>query len=85
MKAAAVRQLVDAGYTPVSAMQAVQDGDLTILEHSGLYSVQLQPPQPNGPAPVGERRRPPGWGDGAESDRVAATSGTQRLDERCIR
>lgn len=50
MKASAVRQLVDAGYTPESAMQAVQDGDLTILEHSGLYSVQLQPPQPNGPA-----------------------------------
>ena len=39
-----IRTLVDAGYTPETAVQAVVAGDMTLLEHSGLYSVQLQPP-----------------------------------------
>lgn len=43
MQAAAIRQLVDSGYTPESVVSAVTAGDLSLLEHSGLYSVQLQP------------------------------------------
>lgn len=43
-KASAIRQLTDAGYTWESAVQAVVTGDMTVLKHSGLYSVQLQPP-----------------------------------------
>lgn len=42
VQAAAIRQLVDAGYDPASAVAAVQAGDLSQLQHSGLYSVQLQ-------------------------------------------
>ncbi len=42
-KASAIRQLTDAGYTWESAVQAVVTGDMTVLRHSGLYSVQLQP------------------------------------------
>lgn len=38
-----IRQLTDAGFTPDSAVAAVETGDFTQLEHSGLYSVQLQP------------------------------------------
>ena len=44
--AVTLRQLVDAGYDPDSAVAAVTAGDFSMLtgKHSGLYSVQLQPP-----------------------------------------
>ena len=35
---------VRAGYTPASVAKAVKSGDLSVLEHTGLFSVQLQPP-----------------------------------------
>lgn len=38
-----IHTLVAAGYKPDSAVDAVTSGDLSKLEHSGLYSVQLQP------------------------------------------
>jgi phage portal protein BeeE len=51
--AAAIRTLTDAGYRPETVVDAVTANDLGRLEHTGLYSVQLQPPQPNQPvAPV---------------------------------
>jgi phage portal protein BeeE len=37
------------GFTPESAVAAVNAQDITLLRHSGLTSVQLQPPNPNGP------------------------------------
>ncbi|HET6638596.1 MAG TPA: phage portal protein [Gemmatimonadota bacterium] len=40
----AVKTFVDAGYTPESARDAVSANDMTLLVHSGLISVQLQPP-----------------------------------------
>jgi phage portal protein BeeE len=43
-KASAIRQLTDAGYTWETSVQAVVTGDMTVLRHSGLYSVQLQAP-----------------------------------------
>lgn len=43
-RASAVRTLLDAGFTPESAVAAVDGNDLTVLEHSGWYSVQLQKP-----------------------------------------
>jgi hypothetical protein len=43
-EAATIRQLVDAGYKPDSIVAAIAGGDWNLLEHSGLYSVQLQPP-----------------------------------------
>lgn len=57
MEASTIRTLVDAGYTPVSVQQAVEASDWGLLEHSGLFSVQLRadgsavgpavdPPQP---------------------------------------
>lgn len=54
-QAATIRQLVDAGYTPDTVVAAVQAEDFTLLKHSGLYSVQLQPPgttRPGEPAPA---------------------------------
>lgn len=43
-KASTIRQLTDAGFTAASAVAAVEADDLSLLEHSGLFSVQLQPP-----------------------------------------
>lgn len=45
-QAAAIRQLVDAGYDPDAVIDAVQADDFALLRrrHSGLFSVQLQPP-----------------------------------------
>jgi phage portal protein BeeE len=39
-----IRQLTDAGFTPESVIDAVVAGDFQRLEHTGLFSVQLQPP-----------------------------------------
>jgi phage portal protein BeeE len=43
MEASTIRQLGDAGYTPESIQAAVLAHDWSLLKHSGLYSVQLQP------------------------------------------
>jgi hypothetical protein len=53
-RAQTIRQLVDAGYTPESVVTAVEANDFRLLVHSGLYSVQLQPPGV-GQAPVAVR------------------------------
>lgn len=42
--AVTMKTLVDAGYTPESAVAAVNADDMGLLVHSGLVSVQLQPP-----------------------------------------
>lgn len=44
--AATVQALINAGYDPDAVVDAVQAGDLSRLRghHTGLYSVQLQPP-----------------------------------------
>lgn len=39
-----IRQFIDAGFTPESAAAAVQAQDLSLLQHTGLVSVQLQKP-----------------------------------------
>jgi phage portal protein BeeE len=51
IKASSIRQLVDAGYKPESVVKAVEAEDMTLLVHSGLYSVQLQPPGTKTPEP----------------------------------
>lgn len=45
LDARALRQLVDAGFHPDAAVQYIRTGDLSLLtgQHSGLFSVQLQP------------------------------------------
>lgn len=52
-----IRSLVDAGYVPETVVSAVQSGDWSLLQHTNLFSVQLQPPgttaapTPNQPGP----------------------------------
>lgn len=43
VKASTIRALVDAGYQPESVVAAVDAEDMTLLEHTHLFSVQLQP------------------------------------------
>ncbi len=54
----AVKRYVEAGYTPESAVVAVDSGDLTRLQHSGLVSVQLHPPGTD-PKATSEEASPP--------------------------
>lgn len=42
---------IRAGFQPDTIVDAVVSGDLSRMKHTGLYSVQLQPPIPDGPAP----------------------------------
>lgn len=42
-QATTLKQLIDAGFTPESAIAALEAEDFTLLVHTGMYSVQLQP------------------------------------------
>lgn len=44
----AIKALTEAGYEPKSVIDAVTSGDLTRLKHTGVFSVQLQPPGSQG-------------------------------------
>lgn len=44
IEAQMLRNLLDSGWTPETARAAVMAQDWSLLEHSGLFSVQLQPP-----------------------------------------
>ncbi|MFC5187125.1 phage portal protein [Actinomadura harenae] len=50
-RAQTLRAYIDAGYTPESAVRALQAGDESLLEHTGLFSVQLQAPGSTDPNP----------------------------------
>src|SRR3990167_4485666 len=51
--ASTMKSLSDGGWEPDAVVAAVMAGDLRLLKgaHSGLFSVQLQPPGPKEPAP----------------------------------
>jgi hypothetical protein len=44
VKAATINALVIAGYETTSVVRAVEAEDMSLLQHTGLFSVQLQPP-----------------------------------------
>jgi phage portal protein BeeE len=48
-EASTITKLIQDGYTPDSIVEAVVKKDWTLLKHTGLFSVQLQPPMPDGP------------------------------------
>jgi hypothetical protein len=52
VKAETITKLVREGFTAVSAMAAVTAQDMTLLKHTGLVSVQLQPPGAEPPSPA---------------------------------
>jgi phage portal protein BeeE len=67
MEAATMRQLLDGGFTPESIKAAIIAQDWDLLEHTGLYSVQLQPP---GTVPL-----LPATTNGSKPDAVVSTQG----------
>lgn len=44
LEAQTIRTLVEAGYDPVSVVEALVADDYSLMKHTGLYSVQLQQP-----------------------------------------
>jgi len=56
--ASTIRALVDAGYQPESVVAAVKAGDFSRLVHTGLFSVQLQPPGTVAPPPASTNGQP---------------------------
>jgi phage portal protein BeeE len=44
VQAATISSLISSGFTPESSVEAVMAEDFSLLKHSGLVSVQLQPP-----------------------------------------
>lgn len=52
VKALTIRQLIDGGFEAASVIAAVQGQNMSLLKHSGLVSVQLQPPGLALPAPI---------------------------------
>lgn len=74
LQTVAIRQLVDAGFEPDAAVAAIMSADLDQLsgKHTGLYSVQLQPPS--------DGTNPDGGGDppaGVPAPAKAAPKGGQ--------
>ena len=51
-RATTINSLVTAGYTPTSVIAALEASDWRLLEHSGLFSVQLQPAGVQAPTPT---------------------------------
>ena len=47
-----IESLIRGGFVPDSAVRAVVTGDFSQLQHTGLYSVQLQPPTDQTPTPA---------------------------------
>jgi hypothetical protein len=45
---ASIRQLIDGGFEPQSVTDSIQANDWSLLRHTGLLSVQLQPPNTSG-------------------------------------
>jgi hypothetical protein len=65
VKAVTITSYVKEGFTPESAVAAVQGQDVTLLKHGGLLSVQLQPPGSAPPAPQPAPAAPPAAANGA--------------------
>jgi phage portal protein BeeE len=53
-KMTAIRTGVDGGFKPETVVAAVNAGDVTLLKHTELFSVQLQPPGTEAPSPNGQ-------------------------------
>lgn len=50
IRASTIATLISAGYEPDSVVLAIDSGDLRLLKHTGLVSVQLLPPGTSSPA-----------------------------------
>jgi phage portal protein BeeE len=74
-QAVTIRQYVDAGYEPKSVVEAVQANDLSLLKHTGLFSVQLQKPGEPGEPGAPATSTGPAPQDNQQQDQQAAPGG----------
>ena len=78
-QAQAIRNLTDAGYEALSIIDALLNDDWTLLKHSGLFSVQLQPAGSQGGADANANNSVPAIEsvpvDGGSNNGVAAGAG----------
>ena len=74
-QALALRQLLDAGYKPDAAVEFLRTNDLDKLagQHSGLFSVQLQPPGTGNPE-TPPKPTPPSLNGASNGHQAALTS-----------
>lgn len=68
VKAETISTYITAGYDPDSVIKAVDAGDLTLLQHTGLTSVQLLPPGQSTTPPATSGQSQGGSTDGADAD-----------------
>lgn len=66
VRANTIRQYIDSGFVPETAVEAVDTGDLSTLKHTGLVSVQLLPPGLTDPT-VETGKKPPGTNFGSSA------------------
>jgi phage portal protein BeeE len=65
VNAQSIKALIDAGFEASSVVAAVTADDLSLLTHTGLFSVQLQPPGTvMAPAPIGNGKPMPAMNGG---------------------
>jgi phage portal protein BeeE len=76
LKQASIVAYVNAGFDPPSAVAAVAAGDVSLLKHLGLTSVQLQPPGSGGGQPPPDQMSSGSTDSGASATAdVTATAG----------
>jgi hypothetical protein len=68
--AQSIRTLVDGGFDPQTAIDAVVAGDMRRLKHTGLTSVQLLPPDPTGASANGGAKPANGDGGGGNGSKA---------------
>lgn len=71
-QAGTINTLISAGYTPETVVLAVQAEDFSLLEHSGMMSVQLQPPG----SPEGDQAEEPDAGPDPEVEETGTKATT---------
>lgn len=80
-EASSIRQLVDAGFEPNSIIAAIDNQDWPLLEHTGLFSVQLQPPQTSADAAAAVAdETAPAQEDDTGNDDATTPDGTDESD-----
>lgn len=76
-EAMSIRQLTDAGFTPDSVVAAITGQDWTLLKHTNLFSVQLQPPGAStADAPAAYRARGDFWASSGPFEGQTIAAGT---------
>lgn len=76
-QAGTINTLIMAGFTPDSSVRAVTAGDMSLLEHNGLVSVQMQSISGSDQAPAEQPALPPAPSGAMPGDTKALDAGTK--------